>query len=249
MRLARRIVRYVGCLGCCITFSSQASYAHSIDVAYIDFGTTTSSVSALTLTVALHPYQAFELARAGRAIPFSLPFLQRYEGVIAAYVQEHIRIKRSDVLCSWNVTSVYTPATEIEALGDGVTITGSLLCPKQGMRLSIESTLFLEAFPQQTSIVRFESPEGFTERLTLNRTQRRGSVDISSLVTRNPMPTPIAMTLTSPGNAHDGSGERWIDAHMRNIAQRIRDPYTLSVTLCKFLAPVSFVFFLPFVIW
>lgn len=159
--------------------SPKFVFAHTLDVAYLDIGITTSS--QLTLTVALHPYQAFELVRGGDVTRFNLKRLQERGDLIAAYTGEHVHVTRDGQECSWDAQDAHTPSTELEAVADGVTIVGALDCSGQDMELAITSTLFLEGFPSQTTIIRLEQPESFADRATLDRAHLTATVDISPL--------------------------------------------------------------------
>lgn len=166
-----------------VFFAFPAS-AHPLDIAYLDIGR--SSSGALTLTVALHPYQAFELVRAGRSVRFDLESLRQNGDLVSAYAEEHVSVTSDGLPCSWSPGPALTPGNELEAVADGVTIAGPLDCPSED-RVTIGSTIFLDGFPKQTSVIRRETPDGYQEIATLNRDRRSAAVDVSSLAPSGPM--------------------------------------------------------------
>lgn len=151
--------------------------AHPLDVAYLDLGKATST----TLTVAIHPYQAFELVRGGSIARFDLKKLQAAGDIVSAYVQDHVEVSSSGKPCSWDAGPASTPQSEIEAVADGVTVAGALVCPGETRTLHIKATLFIDGFPTQTNIIRFELPDGFADRVTLDHKTVETDIDISEL--------------------------------------------------------------------
>lgn len=154
-------------------------FAHPLDIAYLDIG---RDGSRLTLTVAVHPYQAFELVRAGKDVRFDLKDLESGNALVAAYVADHVEIRSASGACRFEPESAHVPPTELEAVADGVTVAAALACPDTDPKnLEISSSLFLEGFPNQTSIIRLDLPDGYAERVTLDQTKRRGTIDLAEL--------------------------------------------------------------------
>lgn len=163
-----------------ISFSlPDAVFAHPLDVAYLDFGMDKNGM--LTLTAAIHPYQAFELVRGNSTTRFDLSQLKRSGDLLSAYVEEHVRVSRGGAPCEWKAESAHTPVSELEAIGDGITIAGVLICQSDASTVTAASSLFLENFPQQTTHLRLDLPEGFSDRATLDRSHQTGVVDIAPL--------------------------------------------------------------------
>ncbi len=191
----------------CLSSALPAS-AHPLDVGYLDFGK--NDRGELTLTVALHPYQAFELVREKSDVRFDLEKLQRSGDLVSAYAQDHVSVWRGGEPCVWKAESAHTPPTELEAVGDGVTIAGVVVCQNaSSMSVDAESTLFLDGFPQQTAIIRLDLPEGYADRVTLDRKTVKGTVNVSD-VFAEPAPTTQA--------------PRRPDAPAVEIAKRFLDP-------------------------
>lgn len=184
-------------------------FAHPLDVAYLDLGMATSS--ELTLTVAIHPYQAFELVRGGTVERFDLEKLQQSGDLISAYVQNHVTVARGGKECEWSAESAHTPPTEIEAVGDGVTIAGTLDCPQAASSVTVSADIFLEGFPSQTNIVRLDLPEGYADRATMDAKTRSATVDVS----------PLSASGTPESATH---AARRPDAPYAEIASRFLDP-------------------------
>lgn len=190
--------------------------AHPLDIAYLDFSVPTPST--LALTVAVHPYQAFELVRSGSATRFDLKKLQENAELISAYVEDHVTVQRDGQGCHWDVQPAYTPDTELESVADGITVSGALSCPGSERTLLVESTLFLEGFPNQTSILRLETPDGFADRSTLNHQTLRQTLDLSPVLPGG------KWTLTASSTSSTASGSRRLGAAILEIATRLLDP-------------------------
>lgn len=158
---------------------APAASAHPLDVAYFDIAASASSTARLT--VAVHPYQAFELVRAGKAVPFDLKELQAGGSLVAAYVGDHVRIRVGERECAWEPEDVRIPATELEAVGDGVTLAGDVRCLADPSRLTIETDMFLAGFLDQSNVVRQEHDGGFNEIATLGKSRRSVDVDLAML--------------------------------------------------------------------
>lgn len=158
-------------------FAPQPAAAHQLDLAYLDFEVSTST-SALTLTAALHSHQAFELV--STSPNYSLAPLQKNGEAVTAYVQDHVTVERGGAACEWNPGSAVTPQTEFQALVDGITVAGPIVCPGTGS-ITVGSSLFLEKFPTQKVVVRLGMPDGYADQLVLDRTTRIGELDVSPL--------------------------------------------------------------------
>jgi nickel/cobalt exporter len=183
----------------------------------------------LTLTVAIHPYQAFELVRGGTVERFDLEKLRSSGDLVSAYVQNHVSVAHDGGACSWDADSAHTPPTEIEAVGDGVTISGPLHCPSFELRapsslLSLTSDIFLDGFPSQTNIVRLDLPDGYADRATMDARSRSVDVDVSPLSAT----TSATDTLSHPA--------RRPDAPYAELAKRILDPGIGIIGLVSLLA-------------
>ncbi|MCC7357515.1 sulfite exporter TauE/SafE family protein [Candidatus Uhrbacteria bacterium] len=146
--------------GICILLP-HSLFAHPLDVAYFDVSQT---ATATTLTVAVHPYQAFELIRAGKKIPFNLEQLRERQDLIAAYIADHVQLeKQGGGHCLWEPESANVPKTELDAVADGVTITAVIQCNLEKAALLLTTDIFVDGFPGQSNIVRIEKPDGFVE--------------------------------------------------------------------------------------
>ncbi len=153
-------------------------FAHPLDVAYFDLSQNPTST---TLTVAIHPYQAFELVRAGKNIPFNLEQLRERQDLIAAYVSDHVQLeKQGSGQCAWEPELAHIPKTELDAVADGVTIAASIHCDLQDATLLLSSDIFLDGFPGQSNIVRLEKPEGFAELGKIDAKQGKCSIAFSA---------------------------------------------------------------------
>jgi hypothetical protein len=178
---------YHACMKCCILHSvfcilffvfPSITSAHPLDVSYLDVGYATST--GLTLTAALHPHEAYTLLP--NASPFNLQQLQKHGDLISAYAQDHVQVTRSGYVCTWHAENATTPNTELDAIADGVTVFGTLDCPGTGTVLRLSSTLFLDIFPHQTTMVRLDLPNGYAERGVFNRHTTAIDVSISELL-------------------------------------------------------------------
>ena len=151
-----------GVLAICLSaILPQSLFAHPLDVAYFDISQTATTT---TLTVAIHPYQAFELVRAGKNIPFNLGQLRERQDLVAAYVSDHTKIqKQGSGQCAWEPDTAHIPNNELDAVADGITITAPIQCDLQSATLLLTSDIFLDGFPDQSNIVRLEKPDGFIE--------------------------------------------------------------------------------------
>jgi len=184
--------------------------AHPLDVAYLDFGTTSTGP---WLTVAIHPYQAFELVRGGSTERFDLTKLRASGALVSAYVSSHISVAQDGQDCEWTAGDAVTPETELDAVADGVTVAGPLSCPRASHFLTAESTLFLEGFPSQTSILRLDQGDAFPQQATLDRDHRSGTIDL----------TPLYASV-APSSTGVQSIGRTPDAAVADIAKRLLDP-------------------------
>ncbi len=212
LRRGKGMLRWMVRMGLAFAVSISVipvAQAHPLDVAYLDFGHTSSS--PLLLTVAVHPYQAFELVRGGSGERFDLKQLQAHGDLITAFVEDHVEVSRDGRSCTWRPSDAHTPDTELDAVADGVTVAGDLACAGTGP-LTVTTDLFLEGFPSQTNIVRLEYPNGFADKATLGRTTRSTPLDISPLFT-SATPTSTAAT----------EGRR-PDAAIVAVAKRALDP-------------------------
>jgi hypothetical protein len=169
--------------------------AHAVTLAYVDIRPATEA-SPMVLTVAIHPHQALLLVGATHgegeeAFGFAdqIPELQEHADVIGAYLQTHFRVSANGTLCTWEPTRVDVPGTELESLADGVSMSAPLICEGESKALDIESTLFTDAFAEQQTVVRIETPEGFAERLLLDRETTSGSIDISEQALADVVPS------------------------------------------------------------
>jgi nickel/cobalt transporter (NicO) family protein len=175
-------------------FLASPAWAHPLDVAYFDFS---KSSSTIELTVAVHPYQAFQLIRGDKNIPFDLKKLQENGELIAAYVGAHTELASGGGLCDWLVDTAHTPPTELEAVADGVTVTGPVTCHTTPSALVLKTNLFVDAFPGQNNIVRLELPDGFAERTTLTRERDQYEINLGDLAS-----TASSSTTTSTTPIH-----------------------------------------------
>lgn len=199
----------------CFTVAQKVS-AHPLDVAYFDFSTTPTST---WLTVAVHPYQAFELVRAGQKIPFDLTRLAARQDLVAAYISGHVSLKQnteSGESCSWEPDTAHVPSTELDAVADGITIAAPIVCPHAIQKLHLESDIFFEGFPQQSNIVRLEYPQGFAEK---------GSIDLKTHQFEFDIPAYSSGTSVIPQSLDSRiTPDRRPDAQYADIAKRLLDP-------------------------
>lgn len=199
---------------CGLPFAAPV-FAHPLDVAYLDFAASSTSMS---LTVAIHPYQAYELVRGKKDDPrFDLKVLKKHGDIVSAYVQDNVTVLRNGKACDWSPADAYTPDTELDAVADGVTVAGQLICPGTGMVLSARSTLFLAGYPSQTAVLRLDLPDGYAERKILDRTTREGEINLTELFQTSISPD------ASSGTISTAIGRR-PDAQMADIARRLLDP-------------------------
>jgi ABC-type nickel/cobalt efflux system permease component RcnA len=185
--------------------------AHPLDVAYLDFAATSTGP---WLTVAVHPYQAFELVRGGSSMRFDVTRLQQNGALVTAYVASHVDVSQNGKTCTWSPGDAVTPDTELDAVANGVTVAGPLQCPTLSHVLTVGSTLFLEGFPSQTSILRLEESDAFPEQATLDHDHLTGAIDLSPL---------YESAVSSSATTTQVVG-RTQDAAIADIARRLLDP-------------------------
>lgn len=189
--------------------------AHPLDVAYFDISQTPTST---WLTVAVHPYQAFELVRAGKKIPFDLRQLAERQDLITAYVSDHVSLRQEKIPCVWSPESAHVPLTELDAVADGVTIAAPVQCQEPVRTLEVGSDIFLDGFPTQSNILRLEFPEGFAEKGKMDAANRRLTVEIPPAASQAGGAGVVQQTL-APTKV-----SRIADAGMADIARRLLDP-------------------------
>lgn len=181
----------------------------------MDFAKTANN--QLTLTVAVHPYQAYEIVRAGSTSRFDVEALKKNGDLISAYIQDRVSVSRGGNPCTWNAGSAVTPPTEIEALGDGVTVAGTLTCSSDVMKIDARSDVFVEEFPTQTTIMRLQLPDGFADRATMDKSNKTASIDLTELYAATTMDADATSTAVM-------SRARRPDAPEAQIAMRFLDP-------------------------
>lgn len=176
----------------------SVAQAHAVTLAYVDIRPATDA-SPMLLTVAIHPHQALLLVGATHGeeeeefgFADQIPLLQERANLVGAYLQEHFRISANGTPCTWEPTRVDVPGTELESLADGVSMSAPLVCAGESNVLDVESTLFTDAFADQKTIVRIQTPEGFAERLLLDRETTAGSVNLSEQAIADVVPPEAA---------------------------------------------------------
>jgi len=190
--------------------------AHPLDVAYFDFSRT---ATATVLTVAIHPYQAYELVRGANLKPFDLAALRAKGDLVSAYVQNHVEITS----CTWEAGDAFVPSIELDAVADGVTIFGPLDCePVNPKQLTLRTDLFLERFPNQTDIVRLEYPDGFAEKATIDRSRRVTTIDLRDLFVSSVQTSSVATSTLYPLPMSPRG--RTPDAGLVDLAKRSLEP-------------------------
>ncbi|MFZ2804421.1 MAG: hypothetical protein WA001_04310 [Patescibacteria group bacterium] len=186
--------------------------AHPLDVAYLDFSN--SSSTGLVLTVAIHPYQAFELVRGASTARFDIGLLQKNSDLVTAYVAENVSLSQNGQACTWSPASAHTPDDELDAVADGVTIVGPVVCPSASHVVTAGSTLFLDGFPSQTAIVRLQENGDFDPLATLDHATRQATVDLTPLFAS----VPSSVSSTQPASLGT------TDAMVADVAKRLLDP-------------------------
>lgn len=177
----------------------QIAAAHPVTLAYMDFRPATDA-SPLLLTIAIHPHQALlvvGLSHDEESEEFGfadqIPLLQEQADIVGAYLQAHTAITAQGVSCTWEPTQVDIPDTELGALADGVSMTAPLTCEGSTDTLEITSTLFTDAFKDQQTIVRVETPEGYADRLLLDRETTQGMLYLSKTALADVLPPDASM--------------------------------------------------------
>ena len=181
----------------------------------MDFAKTANN--QLSLTVAVHPYQAYEIVRAGSTARFDLEALKKNGDLISAYIQDRMSVSRGGKPCTWDAGSAITPPTEIEALGDGVTVSGALTCASDVMTIDARSDVFVEEFPTQTTIMRLQLPDGFADRATMDKSNKSASIDLTELYAATSTDVNATSTILM-------SRARRPDAPEAEIAMKFLDP-------------------------
>ncbi len=208
------------CLSMFFFLSLPVVQAHPLDVAYFDISATPTST---TLTVAVHPYQAFELVRAGEQRSFDLARLSQRADLIAAYVTDHVSVSapldsdpKSWKPCLWEADAATVPPTELEAVADGVTIAALLRCDSElPSVIRLEPDLFFDGFPQQSNTVRLEFPDGFADVAKIDAKQRQAEVKLNR--------SSSSVQSSKPKSAGTSISRR-PDADMTDIAKQLLDP-------------------------
>jgi ABC-type nickel/cobalt efflux system permease component RcnA len=134
---------------------------------------------------------------------------------VEAYVEDHLTISRGGEGCVWQVQKQDVPSTELEAVADGVTLSGEVSCPSSGDRLMVASSIFVDGFPGQTTVLRLELPNGFAERGVLDRSHLSRELDITELYTS------LSSATTAPGAAAMSRG----DARLSRLADALQNPH------------------------
>ncbi len=177
-----RLLFYIVSLALCLTVASTA-LAHPLDASFLDFGPTTSTGATVNMTVAIHDHEAYELVRpVGDTHEVDLELLRKNADLVTAYAATHIIVQRAGEACAWNPLPALVPENGFDAIADGIAVMGPLTCPGEGSVLDVGSSLFLERFPSQVVIIRLESPDGFIERVVIDRARPKVKVDISSVL-------------------------------------------------------------------
>lgn len=141
------------------------------------------------LTAALHPHQALVIAGLQHdtgdhhegGFAELIPELQEHGDIIAAYAATHVTIAANDRECEWNPDRINVPSTELDALADGITVSGFIACDTAPIpALIIGTSLLFDAFPASQVIVRLEYPDGFADKLTLTSHSPQGRLALET---------------------------------------------------------------------
>lgn len=142
------------------------------------------------MTAAFHPHQALVIAGLAHdehdahegGFANLIPELQEHADLIAAYAATHVTIAANNEACEWNPSRIDVPNTELDALADGVTITGPITCDTEDLipALHIGTSLLFDAFPDTHIIVRLEYPDGFADKLTLTSREPQGRLALDA---------------------------------------------------------------------
>lgn len=184
-----------------LLFPAVAS-AHTLNMSYLDVQ---QQQDRIQMTAVFHPHQALVIAGLSHdesdphegGFAELIPELEEHRDLIAAYAESHVRITANDEPCVWAPEVVSIPATELEALADGITIVGDIICVTEPITgLMIHTSLFFDAFPSSLIVVRLEYPDGFAEKLTLTTENREGEL----LLDAKPRGFPTTEITTPPQN-------------------------------------------------
>lgn len=210
----KRGMFYFAAMLTCLAISLPRSlFAHPLDVAYFDISQT---VNGTTLTVAIHPYQAFELVRAGKKIPFNLEQLRERQDLIAAYVSDHTSIqKQGSGQCAWEPDTAHIPNNELDAVADGITVTALIQCDLESATLLLSSDMFLDGFPDQSNIVRLEKPDGFIELGKMDGKRTAFSIVLST--------STAPMSRATEQSQNEAQNSR-LTSNYADIAKKLLDP-------------------------
>lgn len=160
--------------------------AHTINVTYLDVQ---QMPEGIVLTTAFQPHQALVIAGLRHddhdmdegGFADLIPALKQRGDVIAAYAATHITITANDDVCDWDPTRFTVPDTELNALADGVTVSGTVTCTTGPVsELQVSTSLLFDAFPTSQTIVRLEYPDGFADKLTLTAKSPQGRLALET---------------------------------------------------------------------
>jgi hypothetical protein len=165
---------FAGILG--IFLISGPALAQSLNASYFDFEKT---ASGSTLTVAMDPPQAFEVVRTSEKEAWSPSLFRERGDVLVAYVQDGVTLRQNGSVCTWEPRLDPVASSTLDAMANGITVTGVVSCPTSVESLEVTSDLFTTRFPGHENIIRRAMSGDYQELATLTATSTTAVVRIS----------------------------------------------------------------------
>ncbi|OGL73742.1 hypothetical protein A3E39_03850 [Candidatus Uhrbacteria bacterium RIFCSPHIGHO2_12_FULL_60_25] len=150
-------------------------YAHPIDTAFFDFEPTASGT---TLTVAMQPPEAFEVVRTSTDTAWNTERFRERGDMLAAFVGEHVELSRGGQSCEWDPVIGPVATSTFDALADGITVAGLVVCPVAIGPFTLMSDLFMDRFPGQRNMVRVVGDDPYVELMTMTSSSQTVVVDL-----------------------------------------------------------------------
>lgn len=150
-------------------------YAHPLDTAFFDFE---STASGTTLTVAMQPPEAFEVVRKPEDMDWNTERFRERGDLLAAFVGAHVELSRSGRVCEWDPVIGPVATSTFDALADGITVSGLVVCPVAIGPFTLTSDLFMGRFPNQRNTVRVVGDDPYAELMTMTSSSQTVVIDL-----------------------------------------------------------------------
>ncbi|HWQ99486.1 MAG TPA: hypothetical protein VN397_01410 [Candidatus Methylomirabilis sp.] len=150
-------------------------HAHPLDSAFFDFEQT---VSGTTLTVAMQPPEAFEVVRTPEDTDWNTERFRERGEMLAAFVASHVALSRGGRDCEWDPVMGPVASSTFNALADGITVAGLIVCPVATGPFTLTSDLFMDRFPKQHNVVRIVGDNPYMELMAMTSSNQTVVVDL-----------------------------------------------------------------------